>query len=63
MKRCIVLEGGCLPNLYSGGAACHYPGPEDQNLPYGLVEITGELDVANLLSSLKYPESLRPSIA
>lgn len=63
MQGCVVLECGRLPNLYSREAACHYPGTEDEDLPYRLVEVAGQFEFAGLFAPLKYPKTLRFTIA
>lgn len=63
MQGRVVLECGRFPNLYSREAACYYPGTEYEDLPYRLVEVAGQLELAGLFSPLKYPETLRFTIA
>ncbi|GJC94197.1 hypothetical protein ColKHC_03023 [Colletotrichum higginsianum] len=58
VKRGVVLQGGRLPYFESRHGASYDPRPEDQDLLDGLVEVSGDLELLDLLSALESPDTL-----
>lgn len=63
MQSSIMLECGRLPDFNPRRTACHYPRTEDEDLAYGLIKVTGQLELRDLLAPLEDPEALGASIA